>query len=37
MTIGERVKPKEFGLEKKVGENGVLIKVPKKLIDEKGK
>jgi len=35
LIIGKQVNPKEFGLEKKVGEGEVLIKVPKKLIDEK--
>jgi len=35
LIIGEQVDPKEVGLEKKVGEGEVLIKVPKKLIDEK--
>ena len=33
--IGKQVNPKEFGLEKKVGEREVFIKVPKELIDEK--
>lgn len=37
LIIGEKIKPEDFGLEKKVGENELLIKVPKKLIDEKGK
>lgn len=36
LIIGEQVDPKEVGLEKKVGEGEVLIKVPKKLIDKKG-
>ena len=35
LIIGEQVDPKKVGLEKKVGEGEVLIKVPKKLIDEK--
>ncbi|MDD5133168.1 MAG: hypothetical protein PHD81_02415 [Candidatus Nanoarchaeia archaeon] len=33
--IGEKVNPKDFGLDKKVGNNEVLVKVPKKLIDDK--
>ena len=37
LIIGKKVKPEEFGLEKKVGEGEVLIRVPTKLIDEKGK
>ena len=35
LIIGEQVNPKDFGLEKKVGKNEILIKVPKRLIDEK--
>lgn len=31
--VGIQVEPKDFGLEKKVGEGEVLIKVPKGLID----
>lgn len=34
LIVGELVKAEEFGLEKKVGEGEVLIKVPMKLIDE---
>jgi len=36
LIIGTKVSPKDFGLEKKVGEGEILIEVPKKLIDEKG-
>ena len=35
LIIGEQVDPKEVGLEKKVGEGEVLIKISKELIDEK--
>ena len=35
LIAGQKVNPKDFGLEGKVGDNEVLIKVPKKLIDEK--
>ncbi len=35
LIIGEKVDPSKVGLEGKVGEDEVLIKVPKKLIDEK--
>lgn len=35
--IGEKIDPAEFGLEKKVGNNEALIKVPKELIDNRGK
>lgn len=34
LIIGTKVNPADFGLEKKVGENEVLIEVPKKLIDK---
>ena len=34
LIVGEVVKPEEFGLEKKVGPGEVLIRVPRKLIDE---
>ncbi|MBS3072812.1 hypothetical protein J4477_03200 [Candidatus Pacearchaeota archaeon] len=37
LIIGERTEPSEFGLEEKVGKNEVLIRVPKKLIDDMGK
>jgi len=33
LIVGKKVEAKEFGLEKKVGEGEVLIRVPKKLID----
>ena len=33
--IGEKVEAEEAGLEGKVGKNEVLIKVPRKLIDER--
>jgi len=32
--VGTQVDPKDVGLEKRVGKDEVLIKVPKKLIDE---
>jgi len=35
--IGEKVEAEEAGLEGKVGKNEVLIKVPKALIDNKGR
>ena len=35
LIIGKQVNPTDFGLEKKVGKEEVLISVPKKLIDEK--
>lgn len=35
LIIGERVDPEEAGLAGKVGENEVLIRVPRPLIDEK--
>jgi len=35
LIIGEQVNPSDVGLEEKVGQGEVLIKVPKKLIDEK--
>jgi len=34
-VVGEKVDPAEVGLSGKVGESEVLIKVPKKLIDDK--
>ena len=34
LIIGTKVNPADFGLEKKVGENEVLVQVPKKLIDK---
>ena len=34
-VIGERIEPEEAGLVGKVGKNEVLIKVPRKLIDER--
>ena len=34
LIIGDLMKPEEFGLKKKVGKGEVLIKVPKKLIDD---
>ena len=37
LIIGEQVNPEEFGLVGKVGKDEVLIRVSKKLIDEKGK
>jgi hypothetical protein len=37
LIVGKVVNPSEFGLEGKVGEGEVLIKVPKALIDEKEK
>ena len=33
LIIGELINPADAGLEKKVGEGEVLIKVPRKLID----
>lgn len=35
LVIGTKVNPTDFGLEGKVGEDEVLISIPKKLIDEK--
>ncbi|OIO41207.1 hypothetical protein COU56_00065 [Candidatus Pacearchaeota archaeon CG10_big_fil_rev_8_21_14_0_10_31_9] len=37
LIIGERVEPSEFGLAGKVGEGEVLVQVPKRLIDDRGK
>lgn len=37
LIVGERINPKEFGLAGKVSESEVLVRVPKKLIDDKGK
>ena len=37
LIIGERIDPKEFGLEGKVSQTEVLVRVPRKLIDDKGK
>ena len=37
LIVGERIDPKEFGLEEKVSQTEVLVRVPKKLIDDKGK
>lgn len=37
LIVGERIDPQEFGLVEKVSESEVLIRVPKKLIDNKGK
>ena len=37
LIIGTFVKPEEAGLEGKVGKNEALIKVPKKLIDDRQK
>ena len=34
LIIGTKLDQKEFGLEKKVAEDEVLIRVPKRLIDE---
>ncbi len=33
LIIGTKVDPKEFGLEKRVGEEEVLLSIPKELID----
>ncbi len=37
LIVGERIDPKEFGLEEKVSQTEVLVRVPRKLIDERGK
>ena len=37
LIVGKIADAKKYGLEKKVGEDEILIEVPKKLIDEKGK
>ena len=37
LIVGEQVNPSDVGLEGKVGEGEVLIKVPKTLIDRKEK
>ncbi|MBI4116199.1 hypothetical protein HY449_00470 [Candidatus Pacearchaeota archaeon] len=37
LLIGTLIKPEEAGLEGKVGKNEALIKVPKGLIDNRGK
>jgi|TARA_B100001971_G_C17846321_1_gene361160 hypothetical protein len=37
LIVGKKVDPSEFGLEKKVGEDEVLISISKKIIDEKQK
>lgn len=37
LIVGERVDPSEFGLAEKVSGNEVLVKVSKKLIDDRGK
>jgi len=33
LIIGKKRNPNDFGLEKKVGENEILVSVPKDLID----
>lgn len=35
LIVGKKVNPSKFGLEKKVGENEVLVSVPKEIIDNK--
>jgi len=35
LIVGERVDPSEVGLEKKVGEGEVLIKIKKEIIDDR--
>ncbi len=35
LIVGKRVEPRDVGLEKEVGDAERLVRVPKKLIDEK--
>ena len=35
LIVGKKANPSDFGLEKKVGKDEVLIEVPKKLIDDR--
>ncbi len=37
LIIGKKANPSDFGLEKKVGKDEVLIEVPKEIIDNKRK
>ncbi|MCD4666891.1 hypothetical protein K8R47_03715 [archaeon] len=37
LIIGKKVNPKEAGLVKKLGDNEVLIEIPKGLLDKMGK
>lgn len=37
LIIGKKANPSDFGLEKKVGKDEVLIEIPKKIIDNRRK
>lgn len=37
LIVGERVEPREVGLEEQVGDAERLIRVPRRLIDERKK